>query len=93
VKTIVHRIKLVDTLTTVELPVCATIIHAAWKAGEGRPSLWYSFNAADLKNTEQRRFELSGTGHELISEGDAIPVGSFIAPDGFHVFHVFEIVS
>jgi hypothetical protein len=51
------------------------------------------FSAADADNLERRRFELAGTGHELVTDGDVVPVGSFIAPDGFHVFHVFEIVS
>lgn len=89
---IIHRANLDAGEHILMLPVGAIVLHAAWKGREGRPSLWYMFEAGQ-EEREKRKFLFAGTGHEIDLDAAApcVHVSTFIAPDGYHVFHVFEV--
>lgn len=73
---------------TVNLPIDAAVIHFGYQEARQDFSLWAT-TEGDHIPLENRSFALVGTGHDF--DGGGRPVGSAIMPNGFHVFHLFEM--
>lgn len=78
------------------MPRGAEIVHVA---AQGHPAFSPNGEAAFVwalvdpeAITEERRFRLAGTGHDLPDEG-LEHVGSFLMQEGLLVFHLFEVTG
>ena len=82
----VWRFSLGAGLTRVTMPADAMPLFVGWQRES--PQLW-ALVSPDAPMV-QRAFYLAGTG-TAVPEPILRHVGSMIAGDGFHVFHVFEV--
>ena len=89
-KTTIYRYELPAVYNEVSMPFGAEILQAMYQSARKAPSVWA---LVDREETITKRcFEIVGTGHPFLHYSEHIKhCGSFVMPDGFHVFHVFEV--
>lgn len=69
----------------------AHVVKAGFQPTRSMISVWAVVDTS-VKETEIRAFETVGTGHSIIHTEHARYLDTFMMPDGFHVFHVFEVL-
>lgn len=73
------------------MPKGAEILYAGYQSSRKAFSVWALVDR-DEKEMTERCFEIVGTGHSFSHYSEhAKHCGSLVMPDGFHVFHVFEV--
>lgn len=90
-KMTVYRYGLPAAYNEVIMPKGAEILQAMYQPARKAPSIWALVDREE-KDTVKRCFEIVGTGHSIPRYSEyGKHCGSFVMPDGFHVFHVFEV--
>ena len=90
-KITIYRYELPAVYNEVIMPKEAIILQAMYQPARKAPSIWALVDREE-KDTVTRCFEIIGTGHSFPHYSEyAKHCGSFIMPDGFHIFHVFEV--
>lgn len=86
---VIYRYEIENTKGTFTMPVGAEVVDAVWQQAREAFSVYALCNPKETEMVE-RKFEVFGTGHEI--EGEARFIRSICMPDGFHVFHVMELL-
>lgn len=73
------------------VPKDIDILFVGFQSSRMRASIWAAVELP-IKETEVRAFETVGTGHTIVRPEHARHIGSYIMPDGFHTFHIFEVL-
>jgi hypothetical protein len=76
------------TINKFEMPKGAKVVDAVWQQERNEFSL-YAVVYPEQEKTEAREFVVYATGETIIENSNHIR--SIVMPDGFHVFHVFEV--
>lgn len=93
----IHRFKVtVGVECRVDMPGGSVVVGAGYQPARDEFSVWARVPIGDTASlgTVPRTFLVVGTGHEFSTlEGDEVRhVATAVMPDGFHVFHVMELV-
>lgn len=90
----VRRYPLVLGDTTLELALNTKLLHFGWQEARGGFSLWVEETSEDAPGTRKRTFRVVPTGAEWPDRGpgEFTHVGTTIFPDGYHVFHLYEVL-
>lgn len=90
-KMTIYRYNLPAIYNKVVMPKGADILQAMYQPARKSPSIWALIDREE-KDTTERCFVVTGTGHSFPHYSELVEHwGSFVMPDGFHVFHVFEV--
>lgn len=90
-KVTIYMYELPEMYNRVKMPEGAKILQAMFQPARKVPSIWALVDREE-KETTERCFEVVGTGHPFPHYSEHVRhCGSFVMPDGFHVFHVFEV--
>ena len=79
----------IDDEVRLQMPEGAKILTV--QTQNGKPCIWAAVNPL-CSHTEERRFRIAGTGHNVDDALAENYVGTFQMYDGRLVFHVFEIL-
>lgn len=78
-----------DTATEVEIPAGAAFVGFGFQEARQEFSAWFMVNTDEVN--VRRRFVVVATGENL-PKGQLYPHGSCVMSDGFHVFHLVEVL-
>lgn len=73
-----------------DMPALAKAIHFDYQSDRNTFSVWAEVNPKETI-TEIKRFKVVGTGPMFELPDTAQHVGSVVMPDGFHIWHLYEL--
>lgn len=85
-----YQLELQGTIQGKSIPLRAKIIHVAAQYGENI-CMWAEFDTEYEHNTVYRKFQIVGTGHDILDERLQY-VGTATCDSGF-VWHIYEEIN
>lgn len=83
----IHRYELPDRVNHVVMPYGAKVVDALWQEKRGQFSIYAECDP--LQHNMTKRFAVIPTGGDVPYLSTHIR--SIVMPDGFHVFHIYEL--